>query len=156
MSSRLSILRHLIPSNIGIRVKPPEYYGGECPGVYYPRLLRDGWSWGGRSREGMHEDIAVFEKALHRGWILRKFAHAETGAPPGKGCYWDEHELEHTKSKIRIRCPAWEWVEWDEGRIVWASDGQLWAARLGRPGIYDQKLLYDFNEMKFKPIPAPY
>src|SRR5687768_15419495 len=23
--------------------RPSEYFGGECPGVYYPRLMRDGW-----------------------------------------------------------------------------------------------------------------
>jgi hypothetical protein len=26
--------------------RPHENYGGECPGVYYLRLQRDGWRWG--------------------------------------------------------------------------------------------------------------
>ena len=135
---------------------PPHSYGGECPGVYYLRLLRDGWSWGERSRKAVWEDMDVFEKGLPDGWILRKFAHTEIGAPPGKGCYWDEHDLEHAESETRIRCRSWEWAELVDGRLVWASDGQLRAARLGPSGIYDEKLLHDFNDMKFEAIAAPY
>ena len=44
--------------------------------------------------------FSVFEKPLSSGWILRKYAHAEVGAPPGKGCYWDEHELDHPVSGV--------------------------------------------------------
>jgi hypothetical protein len=31
------------------RFKPKEYFGGECPGVYYPQLMRDGWEFTGVS-----------------------------------------------------------------------------------------------------------
>ena len=121
--------------------RPVEYYGGECPGVYYPRLLRDGWELVRSEKTGKWSDLTVFEKPLIKGWILRKLAHGEVGAPPGKGCYWDEHELLHTISGKRL---------------VWASDGKLYAARLTVAGLINEHELYDFNDMKFEPIKAPY
>jgi hypothetical protein len=136
--------------------RPVEYYGGECPGVYYPRLLRDGWELVRSEKPGEWSDLTVFEKPLIKGWILRKLAHGEVGAPPGKGCYWDEHELLHTTSGKRFSFPAWEWADIDGKRLVWASDGKLYAARLTVAGLINEHELYDFNDMKFERIEAPY
>jgi hypothetical protein len=60
-------------------------YGGECPGVYYVRLQRDGWVLKDRLTEGATNSWTIFEKQLPKGWILRKYAHSEAGAPVGKG-----------------------------------------------------------------------
>ena len=43
-----------------------------------------------------------------------------------------------------------------DGRLVWASAGQLRVGRLGRGKLLGEKLLYDFNDMKFEAIAAPY
>jgi hypothetical protein len=88
-------------------------FGGECPGVYYPRLLRDGWTLVERIVAGPLEAVTVFEKPIARGWILRKLAHEQVGAPPGKGCYWDEHELQGTEPPALRRLPDWEWADLD-------------------------------------------
>jgi len=130
----------------------PEYRHGECLGVYYPRLLRDGWI----HRQHESDEVDVFEKALNGGWVLRKIAHAQIGAPEGKGCYWDEHELEHPDSALTIKCPDWEWADLDKGRLVWTRRGQLWCGYVKCEGIQNQKCLHDFNEMKFESIAAPY
>jgi hypothetical protein len=95
------------------KFKPVAFYGGECPGVYYVRLQRDGWVLKDKLTAGLTSSFTVFEKTLPKGWILRKYAHAEVGAPPGKGCYWDEHELEHPKLNHRFLLPKWEWADWD-------------------------------------------
>jgi hypothetical protein len=87
---------------------------------------------------------------------LRKIAHAEIGAPPGKGCYWDEHELLRTGSGARIACPEWEWAEVDGKRLVWATAGKLFTGRLGKDDLSYQSELFDFNDMTFEPIEAPY
>ncbi len=68
-------------------------YGGECLGVYYPRLVRDG--------SGAHRTCEAWEvfkrnrvhKTRRQGMGPAKLAHAEVDHPAGKGCYWDEHEL---------------------------------------------------------------
>ncbi len=104
----------------------------------------------------MDNEIDVFEKPLNNGWILRKLAHTQIGSPKGKGCYWDEHELEHSNSATLIKFPDWEWADLDKSRLVWAVRGQLWAGFVKRDGIQNQKCLGDFNEMKFEPIVAPY
>jgi len=135
---------------------PPGGFGGECPGVYYPRLLRDGWRLVDRIDNGRSESITVFEKQASFGWVLRKLAHEQVGAPPGKGCYWDEHELEHTAKQTRRSLPDWEWAEVDKGAVLWAEHGQLWRARMVKAGLVDATAIHDFTDMKFEAIAAPY
>ncbi len=133
---------------------PGQYrFGGECPGVYYLRLQRDGWKLKPEVSDG---DFAVFEKELSRGWLLRKFAHTQIGSPPGKGCYWDEHEMEHVPSGRRVDGAAWEWADLDGRKLVWAEAGCLFRASLKSSGLGERKLLFDFNTLKFEELPAPY
>ncbi len=133
--------------------RPIAYYGGECLGVYYVRLQRDGWLL----RESVSDShCVVFEKPLVHGWLLRKYAHAEVGAPPGKGCYWDEHELEHGESGRRHDGAKWEWADRDGKSLVYAAAGCLFRASLKSSGPGEPKLLGDFNDMKFEARAAPY
>jgi hypothetical protein len=135
---------------------PTENYGGECPGVYYHRLLRDGWKYISHSTVAKWKDKHIFEKSIREGWILRKIAHAETGAPIGKACYWDEHELIHAASDKTLCFPDWEWADMDGKRLVWASFGKLYAAKLNSKGLMAEKELFDFNAMTFERLKAPY
>src|SRR5437763_1129677 len=107
---------------------PPEYFGGECLTVYYNRLQRDGWVM----CKDEYQGATLFEKKLPKSWRLRKLAFAEIGAPPGRGCYWDAHELRHESTGTVLAFPEWEWADFVDGRLVWASEGKLCAARLGR------------------------
>ena len=141
------------------RYEPSENYGGECPGVYYNRLVRDGWRLVEETSDG-DDDTFVFDKPLpHRhGWVLRKIAHAGMNTPEGKGCYWDAHHLVHPTSGRKIKRPAWEWADIDRDRLVWATDGKLFAGVVGREGLDDDATteLHDFNAMEFERIEAPY
>ena len=137
------------------RFKLKEYFGGECPGVYYPQLMRDGWEFIRSDDVDSLHGITRFEKPLGKGWTLAKLAHAGPSFPD-KGCYWDEHELIHTKSGKRVSLPHWEWADLDGKRLVWASKGKLFAGRLTESGIIDEHELHDFNDMKFVPVAAPY
>jgi len=136
--------------------KPQQCFGGECLGVYYPRLVREGWELVERQERGKWHGLSIFTKGLPKGWTLKKIAHEQVGSPKGKSCYWDEHELTDKHGDAR-RFPTWEWADWDDGRLVWAEDGCLYAARvtdsrrLGRP-----TLLYDFNDLRFQALTAPY
>lgn len=121
--------------------------GNECLGVYFPRLLRDGWTLVGPM---------VFEKPFAQGWSLRKLAHASAPRGPGKGCYWDEHELVHHQRGIEIPFPNWEWAEVDGSRLVWAEAGTLCAGNVNSSGLGATKVLIDLNPMQFEPIAAPY
>jgi len=133
--------------------EPERDYGAENLGVYYVRLQRDGWPF---KRNADNGKIAIFEKALPQGWILRKLAHATTNHPPGKGCYWDEHQLVNPDQKVYDH-PDWEWAELDGERLAWAAQGRLWTCSILSPTeLAPEKLLYDFNDMQYKRIKAPY
>lgn len=135
-----------------VKYRSPTYYGGECLTIYYNRLQRDGWTLCDKEDQG----AMVFEKKLPNSWLLRKFAFAETGAPPGRGCYWDAHELRHEKSGTMLAFPEWEWADLDGKRLVWTVDGQLRTAGLGGGELQEERVIYDFNEMKFEARAAPY
>jgi hypothetical protein len=135
---------------------PLLYFGGECPGVYYPRLQRDGWRYLGNRVLGQYTHCSFFEKPLPRGWVLRKIAHEQVSHPPGKGCYWDEHVLEHPESKQTLARPDWEWADLDGSKLTWAEKGCLYRGTITRNGIGESSLLKDFNEMTFRRIIAPY
>ena len=131
-------------------------FGSECPGVYYHRLLRDGWTFIRPERIARWKDRNVFEKPISQGWCLRKIAHTEVGTPVGHGCYWDEHELVQVKSDSCIPCPNWGWADLDGNRLVCATDGKLKCAQVGNSGPTDETELFDFSEMTFTRIKALY
>lgn len=136
--------------------RPSPSFGGECPGVYYHRLMRDGWSYLKHDEGVKWKGVDVFEKPLEHGFRLRKLAHCVTRPPPGKGCYWDEHVVIAPDGTER-REPDWEWAELDGTRLVFAKDGVLWASRFDRRGaLAEPEPLFDFNPMKFEAIEAPY
>jgi hypothetical protein len=132
--------------------QPKDYFGGECLNVYYNRLQRDGWTM----RKEEYQGATLFEKKLPKSWLLRKLAFVEIGAPPGRGCYWDAHELRQESTHTILPFPEWEWADFVDGRLVFAVEGKLCTARLGRGTITGEKLLHDFNNMKFQAIAAPY
>lgn len=136
---------------------PEGHFGAEDTGVYYRRLLRDGWQITNRIERGQWDVTTIFEKVCPQGWVLRKFAHEQIGAPPGKGCYWDEHKLINEPSETIIPCQDWEWAEVDRKTIVWASGGCLYRANFaGKTGLSEAKMLYDFNPLEFEEVIAPY
>lgn len=94
--------------------------GGEDLGVYFPRLLRDGW-------EQIEQEPQpggcrfVWQRPLGHGWALRKVVHAEAaGRVPGRGCYWDEHQLVYEPAAEILDRPDWEWADCDGRRLTWA------------------------------------
>jgi hypothetical protein len=133
-----------------------EGYGGECPGVYYLRLQRDGWKLLRDESTSANANIAVFEKPLPKGWVLQKLAHASINHPVGSGCYYDTHRLLHQENGTTVKHPEWEWADLDRKRLVWVSKGVLYAAQIHGKGLGDVKVLHDFNDMTFEAIAAPY
>lgn len=138
--------------------QPEGCLGGECLGVYFPRLLRDGWKL--VSEHDSSPDapsIWVFEKPARAGWTLRKNAHATSSRrSEGKGCYYDTHQLLKAKTGERVDFPSWEWADFDSDRLLWSESGKLFTARLEPSGLEGIRELYDFNAMTFEATEAPY
>ena len=133
-----------------------EYYGGECPGVYYLRLQRDGWNLVRHARSGSDDGFTVFEKELPKSWTLEKKAHATINHPVGKGCYYDTHRLVHKERGLTFDYPDWEWADLTKGRLVWVDKGVLYKAQITSKGVGYERELYDFNPMEFERLSAPY
>ncbi|MEW6736860.1 MAG: hypothetical protein AB1489_36570 [Acidobacteriota bacterium] len=151
-----SLLRDSTEVQRDLKFQQTGYFGGECLSVYYPRLLRDGWNLTERVKVAAWQHYDIFDKPVNKEWVLRKIAHAEIGAAAGKGCYWDEHELLHTKTGTSIKYPDWEWAEIDKKRLVWANGGKLFTSKVAKDGLTNEIQLFDFSEMAFEPIQAPY
>ena len=133
-----------------------EWYGGECPGVYYVRLQRDGWNLIRHAAESRSDGYTIFEKVLPKGWILEKMAHATIDHPVGKGCYYDTHRLIHKDRGLVQDYPNWEWADLNGKRLVWVEGGKLYKSQVTSKGVGFAKELYDFNPMEFEELVAPY
>lgn len=133
-----------------------ENYGGECPGVYYLRLQRDGWKLKSVEERKGRSEVVLFEKPLESGWRLRKFAHATLDHPVGKGCYFDTHALLSPRGGVALERKSWEWADFDNQRLLWAEEGKLFAGELSNDEIKSVVELRDFNDMKFEALAAPY
>ena len=132
-----------------------EPYRGECTGIYYQRLERDGWVYRPELSSG-GGGTTYFEKPLPKGWLLIKYARAAISTQAGRGSYWDEHVLVRPETRLRFEHRDWEWADLDRDRLVWAVGGKLYAARIRGDGLGEEKLLHDFNDMKFEALNAPY
>jgi hypothetical protein len=134
----------------------PQDHGGECPGVYYIRLQRDGWKLKSTSPDEHGGQITVFEKPIDEEWILRKHAHASHQSSPGRGMYYDTHELVSPHSQRSLSQDSWEWADVDGERLLWADHGCLHAGRLDATGVSASSVLHDFGPMRFEALEAPY
>ncbi|MGF1531748.1 MAG: hypothetical protein ACFCU4_10375 [Puniceicoccaceae bacterium] len=133
-----------------------ESYGGECPGVYYIRLQRDGWTLQKSQQKSSSEFHVTFEKKLPKGWVLQKTAHASSRPPRGKGVYHDTHRLIHSDKGTTQDFPDWEWADFRGNRLYWTTRGVLFKSMVSPKGISFPRQLFDFNPLEFEDIRAPY
>jgi hypothetical protein len=78
----------------------------------------------------------VFEKALPKGWLLRKIQ---------RSFRTHLYQLEHVDRGCRLDFPQWEWADWDRKRLVWVEEGCLRTAAVGTRGLGTIRTLRDFN-----------
>jgi hypothetical protein len=136
---------------------PEGNFGAEDTGVYYRRLIRDGWVLSKTEVYGKWNEASVFTKEINNCWRLTKIAHEQVDSPVGKGCYWDEHLVENTSSGVSYLKSDWEWAEGDGNSVIWCSGGRLFRASLNRKSeLGEGFLIQDFNQYKFEKIKAPY
>jgi hypothetical protein len=162
-------IEHLSPKGFKQQIEHPfkENYGGECPGVYYIRLQRDGWTLLrsapiSEDRSTNLNDIlagvdhfTIFNKPLWNGWTLEKTAHVTIKRARGKSTYFDTHRLLHP-DKPAIDLPDWEWADAHKRRILYVKAGILFEGTLNKDGLTSEKPLRDFNDMTFQALKAPY
>lgn len=125
----------------------------ECPTIYLPKLVRDGW----RLREEKHAPhvmVSVFEKDVGHGWVLEKSFYLKVGGGPYGQSYFETYRLLH--KKLGDRDCGFEWADWDADRVVFTEAGKLFSLKVTNLGPQDPVLLNDFNDMEFQTSEAPY
>ena len=127
-------------------------FGGECPGVYCHRLLRDGWT-----EKHQAQNSVVYEKPLASGWALQKLFVSGHPGHAGYGCYWERHRIIHPERRLKIDGPGWRWADYDapRNRILYAKNGILYALPVA-DDFGTPVMLRNFNGMKFEAVTAPY
>jgi hypothetical protein len=126
-------------------------FGGECPGVYCHRLVRDGWV-----EKHQSESSIVYEKPLDFGWALQKlFVSGRPGN--GFGCYWERHRIINPARQLKVDGPGWRWADYDapRRRILYAKNGVIFALAV-TPDFGMPVMIRSFNDMKFEAVQAPY
>ena len=130
----------------------------EDRGVYVRRLLRDGWTrTGSRARSPRH-DVETFERDLRHGHVLRKEFHATSGPrAEGRGCVYETHVVVGPDGTETVH-DDWSWADVDapRARVVFACDGAIHAAPLGRHGPGPSWVLFDASGLSFEALEAPY
>lgn len=135
---------------------PSPSFGGECPGVYFHRLVRDGWRPVEDETSSGDRSVVSFERPLPHHYRLRKLAHAEAPTNEGRGVYWDEHVLIHPDG-LETHESDWSWADLDGDRLVFAKHGTLYAKNLDPRGPTEApKPLHDFTPMTFEHRVARY
>ena len=129
---------------------------GECPGVYFRRLQRDGWTHLSWTQPGAEHSVWRFEKRINEHWNLIKLFNAKWPSKPGQGIYFEEHLLQHKKTAQEITFPDWEWADIDGARLLWAEKGLIMQGRVSKNGLEGKKMLFDANPLSFEQIKAPY
>ena len=123
---------------------------GECPMVYLPRLERDNWNLVREDKCG-----SFYRKELPGGWKLEKAFVADVSREPGKSVYREIHKLFSPSEENAVDTNDWEWADFDayRKRVAFACRGALYVLDLK---TLESKKLYDFNEVKYQWIAAPY
>ena len=127
-------------------------FGGECPGVYCHRLLRDGWV-----AKHQAENSVVYEKPLAFGWAIQKLFVSGRPGHDGYGCYWERHRIVNQERRLKIDGSGWRWADYDapRNRILYAKNGILYALPVAED-FSAPVMLKNFNGMKFEAVKAPY
>ena len=117
----------------------------ECLGIYYPRLLRDGWRPAETAQSRGEHASHTWDRDQREGTTcLRKICISTIHHPPGRGCYYDRYELITPEATIPM--PETEWADWDHaGRLVFARGGKLWYAQIHGDRL-EENVIADFDQ----------
>jgi hypothetical protein len=132
---------------------------GECMGIYFYKLIRDGWKKIDETSKYKSTYKVYFHKNINNSLVLCKiFTATSEERPVGKGCYYETHEIINTKNKIIWEYPDWEWadLDFDKNYIIWAEYGKINRGCIDQNGIKLVKELFDTNSLTFEELKAPY
>jgi hypothetical protein len=136
----------------------PNAYGEDDP-IFSQRLQRDGWglkqAWQIKNR-GYPKLFRTLQPEVRekfspdRGYAISLTRSIE--------CldYSEEFAVRGVKNSLITKLEKASWVDWDQqGRLVLAKDGKIFAASIGDGGQLAENLLLDLNPSKPEPLRPP-
>jgi hypothetical protein len=124
--------------------------------VYYRRLIHVGWRLVKKAGLVPGRGNLTFEKPLGGNRVLVNIVDPDGLVGRGRGTCSSEYRLnDYGTGAVQFQ-PSWTWVDVDDGRLLWAAGGKIFAAQIETGGLGPAKMLYDFNDMTFQEIEAPY
>lgn len=133
---------------------PSPVQSGEDPGIYFPKLLRDGWEYIEMVPEGKDKRHR-FTKAINNKLTLEKSFHVSLDSPVGKGVYYETHEIKGMEEGAFATTDL-ENMDVYRSQLFWTKAGQLFTARFKQHQVSAPVLVHDFNEYEFEALAAPY
>ena len=122
---------------------------GECPKIYIPRLIRDGWAPESEGPDGRGNYGRTFTRPVARGWVLEKTFLSGLGTGPNRECHHDHHRLIGPDGPQDLGA---EWADVWKGDVLSARDGALWRQTPGKAA----RLVADLAPLTFTACEAPY
>jgi hypothetical protein len=133
----------------------PEHLRREFCANVFSSLPREGWTrTAPESTARWH-----YAKQVTKRWRLVRCMHnsgPEYEKDRSLPANYNSHVLIRDDG-LRIPKPDWEWADRDQGQLVFGTKGQILRAQhLNRDGPVEPRVLFDFRDIRFQRIRAPY
>lgn len=136
--------------------EPEDDFSRDWRKIYFRRLLRDGWTIEKKINQGTHYDTYTFMKPIDAQKLLKNTIDGFANIGLGRGaCSGSFQFVNFGTGEVQLH-PNWEWADVDGGRLLWAEGGKIFSADVEPQGLGPAKMLYDFNDITFQKIEAPY
>ena len=131
----------------------PDFGSSECPGVYFPKLLREGWLYLKSAGNSDH----FFEKTFGNKWKILKHCTVNSykDKKQGTGIYYDINTLYNPDGETMLELVT-DFMEIRGKTLFFAREGKIYYASLKSSKIGTERLVVDMADYTFKRIPAPY
>jgi hypothetical protein len=143
----------------GLQVIPNKNAQGEDDPIFSQRLQRDGWEL----KSPWQVENRGYPKLFHtiQPEMREKANRSRTHTirlTRSIECldYSEEFAIRNAKQPVMTVINRARWADWDQqGRLVFARDGKIFAASISDDGHLTEELLVDLNPAKPEPIPTP-
>lgn len=130
---------------------------GEDTVLYFPRLLRDGWTLDDTTEKPARYGstlITRFSRPAHKGWRLCKtFTSSIEQKGPYGNVYWETHSLVKSGDEIPLND---EWAEVDQHSVIYAAKGAVYRLPVTSSGPGEAKQIANLTPNRFSSVIAPY
>ena len=132
---------------------------GEDDPIFSERLERDGWllkqDWKFKNR-GYPEMYHTMQPEIRERVNPNRTYAIKLERSLERLVYSEEFALVNLKTSQITECPQASWVDWDQqGRLVMARAGKIFALSMAKTGKFDEELLIDLNPSKPESFAPP-